>query len=287
MRVRFDILEPSLGAGEYITTGVATVYSDVNGLATADYVAGTRTSPTNGVLVQACYAATDAGLAATAPLPPCVPATLTVSGQPLAIAIVNQNTMTKDSSGLFYQEQFGIQVADAAGVAVKGAVVTASVDITHFGKGLVWGNAFYPYYPDPTAVPDITLVYMFPGYARDTPPTATMNVWCVNEDNNRNGTLDVGEDLNGNLVLDPSKSEIVLSYINGQATDDKGRLIIQVSYGQNMGGWLAYTIKATTKVVGSEGTKTRSFVTSVIKTDVPNGSFLTPPYGSGSCIDPN
>ncbi len=297
IRVRFDIEAPALGAGEYISTGSAIVYSDATGTATARYVAGTRTSPTNGVLLRACYAATDAELAAdpvtgVLPCPQSVLANLTVSGQPLSIAIVNQNTMAKDSSGLFYQEQFGIQVADASGVAVKGAVVSASVDITHYGKGPVWGA---PYYLIP--VPDINFVYgnTYNGlvYVNNQVPTLTTNVWCVNEDTNRNGSLDANvalgttEDINHNNVLDPSKSEIVLSYINGQVTDATGRLIIQVSYGQNMGGWLAYTIKATTKVVGSEGTKTRSFVTSVIKTDVPNGSFLTPPYGSGSCIDPN
>jgi hypothetical protein len=290
MRVRFEIVPPSLGAGEKILSSGAQSgamsLSDVSGLATDYYVAGTRSSPTNGVALRACYAATDAELAGSL-CPNFVSATLTVKGQPLAIAIVNQNTMTKDSSGLFYQEQFGIQVADASGVAVQGAVVSASVDITHYGKGPVWNQ---PYYPISTT-PDINLVYgnTYNGlvYANNMVPTATMNVWCMNEDLNRNGTLDAGEDINGNTMLDPSKSEIVLSYVNGNTTDANGRLIVQASYGQNMGGWLAFTIKATTSVVGSEGTKSRSFVTSVLQADVPNGAFLTPPYGTGRCIDPH
>ncbi len=322
MRVRFDIVPPALGSGEFISTGVATVYSKVDGSATADYVAGTRSSPTNGVLLRACYAATDAALAATgASAPPCVTATMTVQGQPLAIAIVNQNTMTKDGSGLFYQEPFGIQVADSSGVAVPGARVTVSVDITHYGKG-VWNNHYPVLTPDlnfgyatvlapnppgglsgyywlgcttkdasgnilPSCLTDRSPVTNNPVYTDDIPPDAWNNVWCQNEDINRNGTLDAGEDINGNVVLDPSKSEIVLSYVNGNVTDANGRLLIQASYGQNMGGWLAYTIKATTSVVGSEGTKSRSFVTSVLQADVPNGAFLTPPYGSGRCIDPH
>ena len=336
MRVRFDIVAPALGAGEYISTGTATVYSDVNGLATANYVSGTRSSPTNGVLLRACYATTDAGLAAdpitgVLPCPNSVSATLTVAGQPMSIAIVNQNTMTKDSTGLFYQEQFGIQVADSSGIAVKGAVVSVSVDITHYGKGLLWNNHF------PVPKPDINFVYpwqlpvqlpaSFPNqgtssyswqicsttdsngnilascfasqapsripyvsnstYTDDIFPDSLNSVWCMNEDLNRNGSLDLGEDLNKDGVLEPRSSEVVLSYVNGNATDANGRVFIQASYGQNMGGWLAYTIKATTNVVGSEGTNSQSFVTSVLKADVPNGSFLSPPYGSGRCIDPN
>ncbi|MEI8324025.1 MAG: hypothetical protein WCH44_01445, partial [Betaproteobacteria bacterium] len=322
MRVRFDIVAPALGSGEFISTGVLTVYSKVDGSATADYVSGTRSSPTNGVLLRACYAATDAGLAATgASAPPCVTATMTVQGQPLAIAIVNQNTMTKDGSGLFYQEPFGIQVADSSGVAVPGVLVTVSVDITHYGKG-IWNNHY------PVSTPDLNFGYATPlapnppgglsryawqgcatkdangkvvgscfydrspvtnnpFYTADIPPDIYNNVWCQNEDINRNGTRDVGEDINGNGVLDPSKSEIVLSFVNGNVTDANGRLLIQAAYGQNMGGWLAYTIKATTSVVGSEGTKSRSFVTSVLQSDVANGAFLTPPYGIGRCIDPH
>ena len=55
VRVRFVIDPPGLGSGEQISTGDNIVYSDVNGVAVADYIAGTRSSPTDGVIVRACH----------------------------------------------------------------------------------------------------------------------------------------------------------------------------------------------------------------------------------------
>jgi hypothetical protein len=75
--------------------------------------------------------------------------------------------------------------------------------------------------------------------------------------------------------------------VSGNKTDLNGQMLVQVSYPQNMGTWLAYTLKATTNVVGSEGTKERAFTTGVLQGDVPNGSFLTAPFGKNRCIDPN
>lgn len=277
MRVRFEIVPPGLGAGEYIKNpgdNTKPRLAGTGGVVDADYVPGTRTSPTNGVVLRAYYSDTDAGLADTVNPPPYVEATLTVNSQPLAISIGNHNKMTKGLGGIAYLEQFLIQVVDSSGVAVKDAVVSASVDITHYGKG-TWGQAY------PVSVP--TINNRFP--VNDEP--GALNIWCDNEDVNRNGTLEVGEDVNSNSSLEPAKSEIALSYVNGQKTDANGQMLIQLSYPQNVGGWLAYTIKATTAVVGSEGTKERSFVTSVLQEDVQNGAFLVPPYGIHSCSRPN
>lgn len=310
VRVRFEIVGSPLGAGERISRGQELAYSNSSGLADADYIAGTRTSPTNGVEIRACYAATTAelekrdgtGAVIERYCPNSVRATLTVNSQPLSISIGNHNKMTKGLGGIAYLEQFLIQVADASGVAVKDAVVSASVDITHFGKG-AWGRT----YPNDDQIPDISLRYgnqsylwvtsintatnvktfeVRSPYSNSVVPDGLNNVWCVNEDTNRNGTLEAGEDINHTTALEPAKSEIVLSYVNGNKTDANGQLLIQLSYPQNVGGWLAYTIKATTSVVGSEGTKERSFVTGVLQEDVENGAFLRPPYGAGSCIDP-
>jgi hypothetical protein len=311
MRVRFEIVAPVLGAGEFISTGDAIAYSDSSGVATADYVAGLRASPTNGIKVRACFDYVDfpaVGIAyipgAPVGTPSCpneVLGSLTANSQPLDISIGNFNKLETGLGGIAYVQKFLIQVADSSGNAVKDAVVSTSVDITHFGKGRFYSlfgqtatynitggipptasNLNYPtpLYPLVVAVP--------PSYNSTTDPaTSGGRVWCVNEDRNRNGTKDVGEDINNNNLLEPGKSEIVLSYVSGNKTDQNGGLLIQVSYPQNMGTWLAYTIKATTSVVGSEGTKERAFVTDVLISDIPNGSFLTPPFGFGTCSNPN
>ena len=296
MRVRFEILPPALGAGEAISTGDAVVYSDASGTAEADYIAGTRSSPTNGVSVRACYKATDFTSATDCPSQ--VTATLTVAGTPLSISISDDNKMAKGLGNIAYVKQFLIQVNDAAGVAVKDAIITASVDITHYGKG-AW-NRTYPLglvapsiaNPSLAAALDGTTGTLFkaipsestaPGILAGFTPPRYFNVWCANEDKNRNGSLDSLEDTNGDGVLQPRKAEIIVSYVSGNKTDANGQMLVQISYGQNMGGWLAYTLRATTGVAGSEGDASKSYVTDVLLEDVANGSFLTPPFGSNAC----
>lgn len=302
MRVRFELVAPVLGNGESISTGVSTIYTDASGLAEADYIAGTRSSPTNGVTVRACYSQVD--FTSATDCPAFVPANLTVAGAPLAISIGTDNTMQKGLGGIAYIKQFLIQVNDSAGVAVKDAVISASVDITHYGKGTAWGLPYNfvstpsvrDYYSDfPIASAPKNALFSLQKMADTplasdstaTPPVVGVNVWCVNEDWNRNGSLDAPEDINLDGRLQPAKAEIVVSYVSGNRTDASGQLLLQISYPQNMGGWLAYTLRATTSVAGSEGDASRSFVTGVIDTDVKNGSFLTPPYGSGSCTSPH
>jgi hypothetical protein len=294
MRVRFEIVPPALGAGETISTGDAVVYSDASGIAEADYIAGTRSSPTNGVSVRACYKATDFTSAADCPSQ--VAATLTVAGTPLSISISDDNKMSKGLGGIAYVKQFLIQVNDAAGVAVKDAIITASVDITHYGKGRFTGTyplgLVAPSIVDPSlaavlngptafraAPSDIAAPGLLAGYS---PPTY-FNVWCANEDKNRNGSLDSLEDTNGDGVLQPRKAEIIVSYVSGNKTDTNGQMLVQISHGQNMGRWLAYTLRATTGVAGSEGDASKSYITNVLEEDVANGSFLTPPFGSNAC----
>ena len=296
MRVRFEILPPALGAGEAISTGDAVVYSDASGTAEADYIAGTRSSPTNGVSVRACYKATDFTSATDCPSQ--VTATLTVAGTPLSISISDDNKMAKGLGNIAYVKQFLIQVNDAAGVAVKDAIITASVDITHYGKG-AW-NRTYPLglvapsiaNPSLAAALDGTTGTLFkaipsestaPGILTGFTPSTYFNVWCANEDKNRNGSLDSLEDTNGDGVLQPRKAEIIVSYVSGNKTDPNGQMLVQISYGQNMGGWLAYTLRATTGVTGSEGDASKSYITDVLAADVSNGSFLTPPFGSNAC----
>lgn len=269
VRVRFQIEAPALGGGEQITSGTGIVYSDVNGEAVADYVAGTRSSPTNGVKIRACYAATDAALAGGA-CPTFRDATLTVASQPLSITLGDNNLLERGNNSLTYIKKFDVAVADSAGNAVGNASVSASVDITHYGKGQFLGA--YPVRPPTAATPiDNT---QNPGGAR---------VWCRNEDTNRNGSLDAGEDINLNNEIEPRKADVILSFINGNTTAANGRMTIQVEYPQNVATWVAYTVRVTTNVAGSEGTDAKTYVTTYIEGDQTNGSFLIAPYGANAC----
>jgi hypothetical protein len=269
VRVRFEIEAPALGSGEAITSGTGIVYSDNNGEAIADYVAGSRSSPTNGVKIRACYAATDAALAGGA-CPSFQRATLTVASQPLSITLGDNNLLEAGNNSLTYIKKFDVAVADSAGNAVANASVSASVDITHYGKGAFLGP--YPVVP-PTAATPINNT-ADPGGARG---------WCRNEDTNRNGSLDAGEDINNNGTIQPRKADVILSFVGGNTTGANGRMTIQVEYPQNVATWLAYTVRVTTNVAGSEGTDAKTYVTTFIDGDEDNGSFLIAPYGENAC----
>jgi hypothetical protein len=288
MRVRFEILPPALGSGEALSTAVSTVYSDVAGLAESEYISGTRSSPTNGVRLRVCYKPSD--FSSLTDCPNSVTTTLTVAGTPLGISISDDNKLEKGLGEIAYLKKFLIQVNDASGVAVKDAIVSVSVDITHYGKGGYPGiyplGSIAPTIQDPSlasgpngAVQSTTTLPILSTSASGT----STNVWCINEDINRNGALDTGEDTNGDAIVTPRKAEVIVSYASGNTTNANGQMLVQVTYGQNVGSWLSYTLRATTRVAGSEGDASKSYITDVLQEDVANGSFLTPPYGSRSC----
>lgn len=291
IRVRFNIQPPSLGSDERISTGSEMVYTNSAGVAESDYISGLRTSPTNGVVVRACW---DKVSFNVDECPNSVSGTLTVAGSPLSITIGDNNLLEKGLGNIAYIKKFLIQVNDAAGVAVKDAVVSVSVDITHYGKAQVWGlpwadidvpnirHIHKDYVPSPPPANYLQILT-----DSNTDPSNGFGRWCLNEDWNRNGFLDVNEDVNLDGVIQPKKAEIIVSYVSGNKTDQNGQMLVQVAYPQNMGRWLAYTLRATTSVAGSEGDAAKSYVTDVLQADVQNGSFLTPPFGVNSCTDPN
>lgn len=284
VRVRFEITSPSLGSDEKISTGSTTVYSDASGVARSQYIPGARSSPTDGVTIRACYGIDDASIANGA-CPNQVTAKLTVAAQPLSITIGSNNLQEKGNFNLTYIRKFDVAVADAAGNAVANAVVTGSVDVYAYGKGQFSDGAspvgvtpsfLYSYQTSPDSL-DRTLL----------PSAAAGRVWCPTEDTNRNGFLDAGEDYNSNGTLEPRKADVIMSFVSGNTTSSTGRLAIQVEYPMSVATWLAYTVRLTTNVAGSEGTVAQNFITVFIQGDETNGSFLVAPYGSRGCANAN
>lgn len=284
VRVMFKIT--STGQGSFDSTlsvGNSTVYTNAAGVATASFIPGSTGSPTDGVVVRACYAASDfpAGSVCSDSLPG-VNVRLTVAAQALAVSIGNDNVLTKGAGGT-YIKTFVVTVADAAGRAVPDAPVDVSLDITHFGKGLFSQDITLPlnigdanmYVPDKTTDPAVF----------------GMRVSCINEDLNRNGFVDPGENINnsvdsfGQATLEPRRSDIILSYADPavRTTNASGILLIKVEYSQRFATWLGYRVRATTNVAGSQGSAERAFVTTFAEDDLETGSFRTPPYGVSSC----
>jgi hypothetical protein len=285
VRVRFDITSTGLGSFDSrISSGSSTVYTNASGVATASFIPGPTGSPTDGVVIRACYKATE--FTSTAECPASVQARLTITQQALAVSIGNDNLINKGPGT--YIKQLTVTVADAAGRAVPNAAVDISLDITHYGKGwfdqtttfslnVAESNSYNP--PDPTIRPA--------DYGR--------RVACINEDFNRNGFADPGENVNGSVdsfgqpTLEPRKSDIIISYVDPavRTTNSSGILLIQVEYSQRFATWLAYRVRATTTVSGSQGSAERAFVTTYAEDDQENGSFWVPPYGTGACTEPN
>jgi hypothetical protein len=286
VRVRFRIVPPGLGSGEVMSTGDTVVYTDASGITQADYVAGSRTSPTNGVIIRACYGLTNAAVDACTTF---VDTNLTVAGAALNLSIFDNNKLSTGLAGIVYVKQFVVQVADSAGNPVVDATISSSVDITHYGKGYFAGSVAgttFTYAVTGGLPPTILDTYTTSLSATATPSLGA-RVWCMNEDLNRNGNKDVGDDLDGDGVLEARASEIVISAVGSSKTDVNGQILLQATWGQNVGTWLAYTIKVTTNAAGSEGTNSKSYITEVLQADVANGSFLTPPYGINNCSTNN
>jgi hypothetical protein len=286
-RVRFSITSTGLGSSDStISTGTSTVVTNASGVAAAVFVPGSTGSPTDGVVVRACYQATE--FTSPTQCTNSVEVHLTIAAQALAVSIGNDNLLSAGTGT--YIKKFAVTVTDAAGRAVANAPVDISLDITHFGKGdfaspdtfslnIADANSYKP--GDATTLP--------------VPGSTGFRVSCINEDFNRNGFVDANENVNGSVdsfgqpTLEPRRSDIVLSYADPavRATNASGILQIQVEYSQRFATWLAYRVRATTNVAGSQGSAERAFVTTFIVGDLANGSFLVPPYGGSSCNSPN
>ncbi|MEZ0308684.1 MAG: hypothetical protein ACAH21_12215 [Ramlibacter sp.] len=297
VRVRFSVASTGVGSAEStISTGTTTVYTNSAGVATAAFIPGATESPTDGVIVRACYKATE--FTSAGDCPNSVDVHLTITKLPLAVSIGNNNEMTKGAGGGTYIRTFVVTVADAAGRAVSGAEVDISLDITHYGKGLASQDISFPL--------ALSAAYTYVPDATTDPATYGARVSCINEDFNRNGfvdtnvvppwsTMTMNENVNGSVdsfgqpTLEPRRSDIIISYSNPtvKTTNSSGVLLIQVEYSQRFATWLSYRVRATTNVAGSQGSAERAFVTELLEGDQDNCSCITPPYGVAACNSVN
>ena len=273
VRARFDLNGDANSVGGTFTAGTGTLYSDANGVVTTQYVPGTRSSPTDGVTVRVCYGVSDSDTNFTN----CTTnktATLTVSGQPLSVsigtnAVIIVNTLT-------YVKQFVVTVVDSAGNPKADATVVASVDLPNYRKGF---------------------------YTQGTSAWAkTQTAVCANEDANRNGALDTGEDVNGDGILWPRKSDVAVSLLDSAHTTQvtsattaaDGTVWLQIEYAQDHASWVDALITVSASgISGSEG-RAMYLVSPVpvpataLTTTTSSPAFVVSPYGVASaCSDSN
>lgn len=234
------------GGGEYISPGSA--ITDSGGVATSTFYSGTATSAQNGVVI----AASVGGITTNTPAYPSVlnttNAKLTIGQTATRISLGTTNKLRKVSfNGLevAYALPISVMVTDNNNNPIPNAIVNLSAYCPYFYTGL-GGDA----------------------------QAATGQF--ANEDLNRNGILDAGEDgavgeypfltpavwYNGSVGnpadttgptpngrLDPSGGVMIPREIN---TGTLGAAAFEVIYFKSVAGWLDVEIRGTTLISGSE-----------------------------------
>jgi hypothetical protein len=242
--------DPSNGS---VSPGTAT--TGANGTAVAQFIAGPLSTSNNGVTLRATVQST-AVTGTTA---------LTVNQQALFISVFTGNTID-NVDPTTYRKAFSVLVTDANGASVAGKSVTLSVLPTLYRKGsLVFSTATS-------------------SWARGVTTT------CANEDADRDGILDGGEDLNGDGRLTPGLPVSVDTPTI--TTDSSGRATFNLLYGENMVPWLSVDITARTNVGGTESSKVQSYDLLGLSSDFTDQNVppagVTSPFGTAtSCTNPN
>ena len=291
VRVRFDLNGDANSIGGTFSAQNNLVYSDANGVATTAYIPAGRSSPTDGLTVRACYSGSDfpAGTCPNQTL-----ATLTVTNEPLGVTIGTNELIEEGEARLTYIKRFVVLVVDSSGKAMANVEITPSIDLTRFGKGAyeinrgvlpvqwqkVRGYAEVDHDGDPTTPPQLQ-------------PLWGGNVaTCANEDKNRNGVLEAGEDLDGDGALEPRRSDVAISMTGSNKTDAGGRAFLAIEYPKNEASWVEYNILVAGSVSGTEGRAnfagTLPVPASAVLTVDSSPAFQVSPYGSEpGCDNPN
>jgi len=293
VRVSFDENAITPAKGRF-SSGSSFVYTDANGEATVAYIPAVTTGP-NALVLRACYSKSDftpnaSGTAATGTS--ACPAAATENGtivkDAFNVTIGPSDTIEETADGLRYVVKYVVQVANAAGQAKANVQITPTLDLLGYQKG---------YWDKPTSGADAgkwvkTLTQSGGAVYPDPEISTTAYPGCKNEDINRNGIKDGStEDVDGDNVLEPRKSDAAISFINPSVTktDSTGAVGLQVTYLKNVASWLRIKIYVTGAVSGTEGKGTYTAVLPVpddtaTRTSTP--AFANNPYGYGStCLD--
>jgi hypothetical protein len=278
VRVRFDLAGDANGIGGSFSTGSSLLYSDANGVVTTAYIPAGRSSPTNGVTVRACFGARDDDPA----LATCsnnATVSLTVVSEPLGVSIgTNEFVVVGD---LTYTKRFLVSVADSAGNAKADVGLSVSLDLPIFRKGryVVAGTVWTKNAP----VFDDSGVFLGLGADQAT---------CLNEDSNRNGVLEAGEDRDSDGRLDPGRSDVTVRLLSPRTGPD-GTAVIEITYAKSFATWVdAWITVAASGVSGTEGRATYVLspvpaVATAFTTTTSSPAFQFSPYGlEPGCANP-
>ena len=240
-----------------VTGGSLTVGSavtDSQGRAVTAYTASTTTSGSNGVVITATVqntAITDT-------------VALTVAAREVFISIGSGNEIFEPNTAQ-YRVEFAVQVTDAQGNGVEGVDVQMKILSDFYFKGS-W---------------TLPLLGDWVQNVQTAPPG------CLDEDLNRNGVLDAGEDNNNSGAIEAGNKATVTP--GSATTDASGFVLVNVFYPQEFARWIEVTLTATTTVQGTEFEAPSTFVLPIAATDVASTTVppgVVSPFGaSANCGD--
>lgn len=287
VRVSFDLAGDPSNVGGTLTSGSGVVYTDSNGIATTTYIPGTTATATTGLIIRACYSSADFVPSTTgnatvgsAQCPAAATERIVINNEALNVTIGPDDTISETADGLRYLVKYVVQVVNASGQAKDNVTITPTLDIVGFEKG---------HFTYDTVNERWVKVRTSNGTYPDVDIPAITYLGCANEDVNRNGINDVGEDLDGDGVLEPRKSDVAISFVETgvNKTDATGAVALQVTYLKNVAMWGRIKIYVKGAVSGTEGVGTFETVlpapqTVINREAVP--AFATNPYGdNASC----
>jgi hypothetical protein len=116
------------------------------------------------------------------------------------------------------------------------------------------------------------------------------SVGCADEDVNRNGVLDAGEDFNASGRIEAGNIAAVSP--SNVVTDASGFALVSVSYPQDHAFYLEVTLSASATVQGTEYVRSSRFMLGGSAADFNNTNNGAPggvsPFGqAATCNDPN
>lgn len=239
--------------GGTLSPGTGTVVTDSQGRAQTIYTASNQTSANEGVIITASVsngAITD-------------DVKLTVARREVFISLGTGNEVEEPNTAQ-YRLEYVVQVTDASGNGVKDVPISMRILSTRYHKGArVKATA--------------------PATGWDTALSAS----CSDEDVNRNGTLDAGEDNNGSGRIEAGNIATVTS---ADKTDADGMVLVYVSYPQEYAYYLDVELSASARVQGSEYVRSLNFRVPGSAPDFASANVSPPgpssPFGvSATCSD--
>ncbi|MFY9477295.1 MAG: hypothetical protein WAQ08_06485 [Aquabacterium sp.] len=285
VRVSFDLAGDPSAIGGTLTSGSGVVYTDSNGIATTTYIPGPTATSTTGLTIRACYSSTDFtpsssgnATSGTAACPASSTEQIVINNEALNVTIGPDDTISETADGLRYLVKYVVQVVNASGQAKENVTITPTLDIIGFEKGR------FEY--DDANSKWVQLVTSTGTYQDLDTPSISYD-GCANEDLNRNGINDVGEDRDGDGVLEPRKSDVAISFVEAgvNRTDATGAVALQITYLKNVAQWGRIKIYVKGAVSGTEGVGTFETVlpapTTVINREA-TPAFATNPYGNAA-----